>query len=298
MGSWWPVRGLHLTPVAPHVSTGLGTILFGVSGNCDDSEVTSLPEEFPREPDSEKDTCQRWKNDKCLACISNMCDVDVDMSVAGEWELKMQTWPCICLWRHHRIEWLHMGPHKYWETVGVTAFCVTNLWLFWQITMRYVLKTNQIIPYYPHIIFLSFYECRFVWIWLKSPYQLLESRLIQVGLQGEVAEGFPRRLVRLNLHRIPLHCVVVPNRTACHQRCACQALQVLQKHSETQCVKMLPNERRKSLNCTIPINWTEVHLYSFLKWWLQALAHKKLFSFFPAMCNINFYMSLCNRASF
>lgn len=39
-----------------HVSTGLGTILLGVSGNCDDSEVTSLPEEFPREPDSEKDT--------------------------------------------------------------------------------------------------------------------------------------------------------------------------------------------------------------------------------------------------
>lgn len=40
----------------PHVSMGLGTILFGVSGNCDDREVTSLPDEFPREPDSEKDT--------------------------------------------------------------------------------------------------------------------------------------------------------------------------------------------------------------------------------------------------
>uniref|UniRef100_A0AAZ3R707 Electron transfer flavoprotein subunit alpha, mitochondrial n=1 Tax=Oncorhynchus tshawytscha TaxID=74940 RepID=A0AAZ3R707_ONCTS len=32
-------------------------MLFGVSGNCDDREVTSLPEELPMEPDSEKDTC-------------------------------------------------------------------------------------------------------------------------------------------------------------------------------------------------------------------------------------------------
>ncbi|KAG7253459.1 hypothetical protein CRUP_007059 [Coryphaenoides rupestris] len=32
-------------------------MLFGVSGNCDDSEVTSLPDELPMEPDSEKDTC-------------------------------------------------------------------------------------------------------------------------------------------------------------------------------------------------------------------------------------------------
>lgn len=45
-------------PGPPHVSIGLGTMLFGVSGNCDDREVTSLPEELPREPDSEKDTCQ------------------------------------------------------------------------------------------------------------------------------------------------------------------------------------------------------------------------------------------------
>ena len=44
-----------------HVSMGLGTMLFGVSGNCDDREVTSLAEEFPREPDSEKDT---WSPEK------------------------------------------------------------------------------------------------------------------------------------------------------------------------------------------------------------------------------------------
>lgn len=39
-----------------HVSTGLGTILLGVSGSCEDREVTSLPEELPSEPDSEKET--------------------------------------------------------------------------------------------------------------------------------------------------------------------------------------------------------------------------------------------------
>lgn len=58
-----PVRAAMLTLRLPHVSTGLGTILFGVSGNCDDREVTSLPEEFPKEPDSEKDTC-RSTNEK------------------------------------------------------------------------------------------------------------------------------------------------------------------------------------------------------------------------------------------
>lgn len=62
----WPaVRGpgLQLDPSGPlHVSMGLWTILFGVSGNWDDREVTSLAEEFPKEPDSEKDTYgrKRW----------------------------------------------------------------------------------------------------------------------------------------------------------------------------------------------------------------------------------------------
>ena len=53
LGRESPVRGRS------HVSTGLGTMLFGVSGNCDDREVTSLPDELPREPDSEKDTYMR-----------------------------------------------------------------------------------------------------------------------------------------------------------------------------------------------------------------------------------------------
>ncbi len=45
------------SPVGSHVSTGLGTMLLGVSGNCDDREVTSLADELPSEPDSENDTC-------------------------------------------------------------------------------------------------------------------------------------------------------------------------------------------------------------------------------------------------
>lgn len=47
------------SPVGSHVSTGLGTMLLGVSGNCDDREVTSLPDELPSEPDSENDTYRR-----------------------------------------------------------------------------------------------------------------------------------------------------------------------------------------------------------------------------------------------
>lgn len=65
-------------------------------------------------------------------------------------------------------------------------------------------------------------------------YQLLESRLVQVALQGEVAEGFPRWLVGLHLHKIPLHGVVVPDRTPRHQRCACHALQILQEQRQLQ----------------------------------------------------------------
>lgn len=51
------------TSSRPHVSTGLGTMLLGVSGNCEEREVTSLPDEFPKDPDSEKDT---WKREAKL----------------------------------------------------------------------------------------------------------------------------------------------------------------------------------------------------------------------------------------
>lgn len=58
-------------------------------------------------------------------------------------------------------------------------------------------------------------------------YQLLESGLVQVALQGELTQGFPWRLVGLHLHRVPLHRALVPNRAASHQGRPCQALQVL-----------------------------------------------------------------------
>lgn len=66
---------------------------------------------------------------------------------------------------------------------------------------------------------------------------MLEGRLLQVALQREVAETFPRWLVCLHLHRVPLNCVLMPDRTACHHRGAREALQVL-----------LERERRSSYN--------------------------------------------------
>lgn len=58
-------------------------------------------------------------------------------------------------------------------------------------------------------------------------HQLLEGGLVQVALQGEVTEAFPRWLVGLHLHGVSLHGAVVADGTACHQRRSCQALQVL-----------------------------------------------------------------------
>jgi len=63
------------SPVGSHVSTGLGTMLLGVSGNCDDREVTSLPDELPSEPDSENDTYRRvrgesWESVGCSIAVN------------------------------------------------------------------------------------------------------------------------------------------------------------------------------------------------------------------------------------
>lgn len=62
---------------------------------------------------------------------------------------------------------------------------------------------------------------------------MLEGRLLQVALQREVAETFPRWLVCLHLHRVPLNCVLMPDRTACHHRGAREALQVLREEGKT-----------------------------------------------------------------
>lgn len=39
---------------------GLDTMLFGVSGSCDDMDATSLPVEFEPGPPSEKLTCETY----------------------------------------------------------------------------------------------------------------------------------------------------------------------------------------------------------------------------------------------
>lgn len=61
----------------------------------------------------------------------------------------------------------------------------------------------------------------------EHTHQLLEGRLVQVALQGELAQGFPRRLVGLNLHRVPLHGALMPDGTPGHQGRPGEALQVL-----------------------------------------------------------------------
>lgn len=60
-------------------------------------------------------------------------------------------------------------------------------------------------------------------------YQLLEGRLVDVALQGEVAEDLPGGLVALDLHRVGLDAAVVPLRTGRHHRGPRHSLDVLQK---------------------------------------------------------------------
>lgn len=44
-------------------------MLFGVSGNCDDREVTSLADELPTEPDSEKDTLKKQQEEENMFSV-------------------------------------------------------------------------------------------------------------------------------------------------------------------------------------------------------------------------------------
>lgn len=62
---------------------------------------------------------------------------------------------------------------------------------------------------------------------VSLPYQVLEGGLVQVALQGEVAEGLPGRLVGLHLHRVTRGRAVVADRAARHQGRPRHALQVL-----------------------------------------------------------------------
>lgn len=59
--------------------------------------------------------------------------------------------------------------------------------------------------------------------------QLLERRLVNVTLKGEVAEDLPGRLVALYLHRVGLDAAVVPLRTGRHHRGARHSLDILQR---------------------------------------------------------------------
>lgn len=61
----------------------------------------------------------------------------------------------------------------------------------------------------------------------EHTHQLLEGRLVQVALQGELTEGFPWRLVGLDLHRVPLHAALVADGTPGHQRRPRETLEVL-----------------------------------------------------------------------
>lgn len=60
-----------------------------------------------------------------------------------------------------------------------------------------------------------------------GPHQLLEGRLVQVTLEGKLAEGFPRWLVRLHLHCAALHSALVTDGAARHQGRSGQSLEAL-----------------------------------------------------------------------
>ncbi|KAK6318232.1 hypothetical protein J4Q44_G00115230, partial [Coregonus suidteri] len=71
--------------------------------------------------------------------------------------------------------------------------------------------------------------CSSLFLFRVGAYQLLEGWLVQVTLQGELAQGLPWGLVSLHLYWVPLDRVVVSNWTACHQRRTRQPLKILQR---------------------------------------------------------------------
>lgn len=71
----------------------------------------------------------------------------------------------------------------------------------------------------------------------EHTHQLLKSWLIQVALQGEFTQSFPRRLVGLNLHWVSLHVPLVSNWTPSHKwrpREALQALRIFYKNTQNK----------------------------------------------------------------
>lgn len=146
-----------------HVSAGLGTMLLGVSGSWEDSEVTSLPEEVPKEPDSEK-----------------------------------VTWGAAAV-RAWRARPLPRPPPSAPGPSGPAS-------------SRPVRPDGR--P--------------------GAAHQLLEGGgLLQVALQGELAERLPGRLVRLDLHGAALHGALVADGAAGHQRRPGEALKALRAHGDS-----------------------------------------------------------------
>lgn len=157
----------------PHVSAGLGTMLLGVSGSWEDSEVTSLPEEVPKEPDSEKETWGRGMGKGAAAVRAPSPSPSPLPQRRGLPATRRGRGP---------------GPVRPGPSRSGPARC-------------------------------------------GAAHQLLEGGgLLQVALQGELAERFPGRLVGLDLHGAALHGTLVADGAAGHQRRPGEALQALRAH--------------------------------------------------------------------
>lgn len=146
-------------------------MLLGVSGSWEDSEVTSLPEEVPKEPDSEKET---WG------------------SSGGEAPATGHR-PPVCRPRSAPSPLRSAraaGRPPSTARRGVPARCGCG-----------------------------------------AAHQLLEGGgLLQVALQGELAERLPGWLVGLDLHGAALHGALVADGATGHQRRPSEALQALRTH--------------------------------------------------------------------
>lgn len=137
-------------------------MLLGVSGSWEDSEVTSLPEDVPKEPDSEKET---WGSSGVEGPAPSPRSPPVAPGPGG---------PGL------------PAPRDPTERPGTAR---------------------------------------------RGSHQLLEGGgLLQVALQGELAERLPGRLVGLDLHGAALHGALVADGAAGHQRRPGEALQALRAH--------------------------------------------------------------------
>lgn len=76
------------------------------------------------------------------------------------------------------------------------------------------------------------------WAVSAGPHQLLKSGLVQVTLECELAERFPRRLVGLHLHCAALHSVLMADGAARHQGRPSQSLEALRGKRTAQGIRV------------------------------------------------------------